>query len=124
MTRILIIEDEPALLKVVAETLRTENFEVATATDAEKGQALLPRFKPDLILLDLILPGKNGFEFLKEIKGSAEFSKIPVIILTNLGDEEEIRQGLNLGAVDYLIKADYDLEDVVNLVRKYTVSGD
>ena len=80
---------------------------------------MIQSFQPDLILLDLVLPGKNGFQFLKEIKESEKTKKIPVVILSNLGDEEEVRQGLKLGAIDFLIKADYDLDEVVEIIKKY-----
>lgn len=116
--KILIIEDEPSLLKALGEALSIEGFEVAQAIDAERGMSLLQQTRPDLILLDLILPGKNGFEVLKELKASPEYSKIPVIILSNLGDEEEIQQSLKFGAVDFLIKADYDLASLVGVIKK------
>lgn len=116
--KILIIEDEPSLLKALGEALSIEGFEVAQAIDAERGMSLLRQTRPDLILLDLILPGKNGFEVLKELKASPEYSKIPVIILSNLGDEEEIQQSLKFGAVDFLIKADYDLASLVGVIKK------
>lgn len=115
----MIVEDEPALLRALAEALSLENFQVEQAMDAERAEAILGQFRPDLILLDLILPGKNGFELLKELKSSPELRKIPVIILSNLGDEEEINQGMKLGAVDFLIKADYDLAEVVKIVKKH-----
>ncbi len=117
--RILVIEDEPALLKAMTEALSLDGFTVDSAIDAESGMAMLQAVRPNLILLDLILPGKNGFEILKEIKGTPEYAGIPVIILSNLGDEEEIQQGMKLGAKDFLIKADYDLADLVQIVKKY-----
>jgi len=119
MAKILIVEDEPSIRKVVVEALKQEGFEVQGAMDAPQAEALLMDFKPDLILLDLVLPGKNGFEFLKEIKESEKTKKIPVIILSNLGDEEEIQQSLKLGAADFLIKADYDLGEVIEVIKKY-----
>jgi DNA-binding response OmpR family regulator len=119
MSKILVIEDDPAIRKAVAEGLRQDNFEVETGGDAEQGMEILGRFEPNLILLDLILPGKNGFEFLKEIKASAKLSKIPVIILSNLGDQEEVQQALKLGAEDFLIKADYNLSEVVEIIKKH-----
>jgi len=119
MSKILVIEDDPAIRKAVAEGLRQDDFEVETGGDAEQGMEILGRFEPNLILLDLILPGKNGFEFLKEIKASVKLSKIPVIILSNLGDQEEVQQALKLGAEDFLIKADYNLSEVVEIIKKH-----
>ena len=119
MSKILIIEDEPAIKKAIMEALGQEGFEVEGAVDASQAESLIQSFQPDLILLDLVLPGKNGFQFLKEIKESEKTKKIPVVILSNLGDEEEVRQGLKLGAIDFLIKADYDLDEVVEIIKKY-----
>ncbi|HLC44997.1 MAG TPA: response regulator [Patescibacteria group bacterium] len=117
--KILIIEDEPSLLKAMEEALLVHDFQVATAVDAGRGMEQVQEFKPDLILLDIILPGKNGFEILKELKSSPEYAKIPVIIMSNLGDEEEINQSMSLGAADYLVKAEYDLNEIVNRIKKY-----
>ena len=118
-SKIMVIEDEPAILKAIIEVLQMNGYEVASAVNGEQGLNMIADFKPDMILLDLILPGKNGFEVLKEVKASPENSRIPVIILSNLGDEEEIQQGLRLGAEDFLIKADYDLNEVVKIIAKY-----
>lgn len=121
--KILVVEDEPSILKAMAEVLALNGYQVISATDGEHGLVLASQAKPDLILLDLILPGKNGFEVLKELKSSAELSSIPVVISSNLGDEEEVQQGLKLGAADYLIKADYDLNEVVKIVAKHLKSN-
>lgn len=118
-SKIMVIEDEPAILKALIEVLQMNGYEVASAANGEQGLNTIADFKPDMILLDLILPGKNGFEVLKEVKASPENSRVPVIILSNLGDEEEIQQGLKLGAADFLIKADYDLSEVVKIIAKY-----
>jgi DNA-binding response OmpR family regulator len=116
---ILVVEDEPSILKAMAEALRADGFEVQTAVDAERATALIAEKIPDLIMLDLILPGKNGFELLKELKASPSAKGVPVVIMSNLGDEEEVDQGLRLGAADYLIKADYDLSDIVKIIKKH-----
>lgn len=121
--KILVVEDEPSILKAIIEALQLNGYTTASAADGESGFNLVSDFKPDLILLDLILPRKNGFEVLKEIKASPDYRKIPVVILSNLGDEEEIQQGLKLGAADFLIKADYDLSEVVKIVGKYFKNG-
>jgi len=119
MSKILVIEDEPAIQKAIAEALRGEGFEIETSFDAEEGLNITKMFRPDLILLDLLLPGKNGFEFMNDLKKEPDIANTPIVILSNLGDEEEIKQGMSLGAKDYLIKADYDLQDVVKIVKKY-----
>lgn len=121
--KILVIEDEPSILKAMEEGLSIHGYSVAAALDATRGLELVDTFKPDLILLDLVLPGMNGFEALQLLKRNPATSKIPVIILSNLGDEEEIRQGLSYGAVDFLIKADNDLEQIVNTIKKYLLQA-
>lgn len=117
--KILVIEDEPSILKAIEEALLMHDYQVRTASNAARGMEILQEFKPELLLLDLILPGKNGFEVLHELKSSPLYMNMPVIILTNLGDEEEIRRGMELGAADFLIKADYDLEEIVKIIKKY-----
>ncbi|PIR96753.1 MAG: response regulator [Candidatus Doudnabacteria bacterium CG10_big_fil_rev_8_21_14_0_10_41_10] len=119
MRSILIIEDDPTIQKALSEVMLSEGYKVYTSFEADGGLEKVANNKPDLILLDLILPGKSGFEFLKEIKNSPSTSSIPVVILSNLGDEDEVRQGLKLGAVDFLVKADYDLNEVVKIIKKY-----
>jgi DNA-binding response OmpR family regulator len=117
--KVLVIEDEVSLQRAIAEVLRMEGLSVETASDAGRGMEITRSFKPDLILLDLILPGKNGFEFLEELRQQPEFSKLPVIVLSNLGDEEDVKQGMKLGAVDFLIKVDNDLNQISKVVNKY-----
>jgi len=82
--KILFVEDEPNLQKAIGEVLKQEGFEILAALDGEQGLNLAKKEKPDLILLDLILPKKDGFEVLKELKESEEMKDIPVIVLTNL----------------------------------------
>lgn len=105
----LIVEDEEVLLRAMYLNLHNEGYTVATATDAESALDIADRIKPNLILLDLILPKMDGFEFLKKIKSIPTLKKIPVIILSNLGDEADIEKARKLGAVDYFVKANTDL---------------
>ena len=116
--KILIIEDEKSLVKLISEAIDHEKFKVILAIDADEGMSKVISEKPDLIILDILLPGKNGFEFLKDIKGKKETEKIPVIILSNLGQEEEIRMSLGLGAIDYLVKSDFTIDEVVAKIVK------
>lgn len=118
MKKILIIEDEKTLRFLIVQTLIQEGFEVEEAIDGEEGIQKLKKNKPDLILLDLLLPNINGFEVLSKIKRDSDLESIPVIILSNLGQEEEIKKGLNLGAIDYLIKAHFTLDQIVARVKK------
>lgn len=116
--KILFVEDEPSLQKTVTEILTQEGFEMLSALDGEEGLKLIKKEKPDLILLDLILPKKDGFEILKEIKEGEETKDIPVIVLTNLEGVGDVEKALSLGAATYLVKASYELEDIVAKVKQ------
>jgi len=116
--KILIIEDDSFLLGMYAAKFNVEKFEVIIAEDGEKGLKLAFKELPDVILLDIFLPKKNGFDVLKELKGDESAKKIPVILLTNLSQKSEIEQGLSLGAADYLIKAHFMPSEVVEKVKK------
>lgn len=115
---ILFIEDELGLQKTFGDILREEGYEMLTALDGEVGLRLTKEKKPDLILLDLILPKMDGFEFLEKLKENPEIKNIPVIILTNLERTEDVERALELGAKTYLVKADYSLEEVIRKVKK------
>lgn len=118
MKKILFVEDESALQKTFGERLSPEGYEVISALDGEIGLRLAKTKKPDLILLDLILPKANGFEVLKELKEDKETKDIPVIVLTNLEGIEDINKAIELGATTYLVKAQYSLEDLVEKIKK------
>jgi len=117
--KILVIEDEKTLRFLLNQTLVEEGFEVEEAIDGEEGIQKLKESKPDLILLDLLLPGIDGFEVLSRIKRDSDSESIPVIILSNLGQEEEVERGLKLGAIDYLIKAHFTLDEIALRVKKF-----
>ncbi len=118
MKTILFIEDEPTLQKAISQFLEKKGYEIKSALDGEIGIAMAKEFKPDLILLDLILPKKDGFEVLKEIKGNDEIKHIPVIVLTNLEGDTDIEKVLSLGATTYLVKANYELEEIVKKIKE------
>ena len=118
MKKILFIEDEFALQKTMGDTLRDQNYEVVSAMNGEEGLRMAKLEKPNLILLDLILPKKDGFEVLKTLVEDSETKEIPVIILTNLERMQDIEKALELGAKTYLVKANYTLEEVVEKVKK------
>ncbi len=118
MRKILFVEDESVLQKTFEETLRKEGYEMISALDGEVGFNLAKKEKPDLILLDLVLPKINGFEVLKKLKEDPETKKIPVIILTNLERMSDIDKALESGAAAYLVKVDYSLEEVVEKIKK------
>ena len=115
--KILFIEDESALQKAVTQVLSEEGYQVLSALDGEIGLKLARKELPDLVLLDLILPKKDGFEVLTELKQGQETKQIPVIILTNLEGGEDVERALSLGATTYLVKTNYRLEEVVEKIK-------
>lgn len=115
---ILFIEDEPALQKALGRSLEEEGFAVQAAIDGETGLAFVKKEVPDLILLDLILPKKDGFEVLRELKGDPATKHIPIIILTNREESADVEKALSLGASTYLVKANYQLKDVMAKIKE------
>lgn len=116
--KILFIEDESTLQKTFGDILSKEGYEMISALDGEIGLNLAKVKKPDLILLDLILPRKNGFEVLGELKKDEKTKDIPVIVLTNLEDIKDIDKVLQLGATTYLVKAQYSLEEILEKIKE------
>lgn len=116
--KILLVEDDQFLVSMYATKFELEKFQVITAEDGEKGLNLAKQEKPDIILLDIMLPVMNGFDVLKALKNNPETAKIPVILLTNLSQKSEIEQGLNMGAQDYLIKAHFMPSEVLDKIKK------
>ena len=118
MTKILFIEDEPNLQKTLGEALRQEGYEVKPAFNGQEGLELAKSEKPDLILLDLILPKIDGFTVLQEVKKDPVLKDTPVIVLTNLEGSSDVEKALELGATTYLVKANYNLEEVVTKIKQ------
>jgi len=116
--KILLVEDDSFLLSMYATKFELEGFKVVMAEDGEKAVRLAGKEAPDIILLDIILPKLNGFEVLRQLKANSQTALIPVILLTNLSQREEIEQGLNMGAQDYLIKAHFMPSEVVDKIKK------
>ena len=117
MKKILIIEDDEFLRKLIVSKIKEHGFNVLEAVDGEEGIKKIQEEKPDLVLLDLILPGAGGFEVLSKMKEDRGLSSIPVIILANLGQKEDIERGLKLGAVDYLIKAHFTPHGIIEKIK-------
>ncbi len=117
--KILLVEDDPFLLSMYTTKFELENFRVITAEDGKKGLKLAIEETPDIILLDILLPKMNGFEVLRELKSNGNVNNIPIILLTNLSQKDEVEQGLRLGADDYLIKAHFMPSEVVEKIKKY-----
>jgi DNA-binding response OmpR family regulator len=118
MRSILIIEDEPTLQKALSAALTQDGYEVKSALDGELGLKTAREIKPNLILLDLILPKLDGFEVLEELKNDDQTKNIPVIVLTNLESAQDVEKSLALGAFSYLVKANYDLKDVLEKIQE------
>ncbi len=115
---IALIEDDDFLLKMYQTKLEVEGYKVEVAMDGEKGYSLIQKKKPQVVLLDIVLPKLNGFELLEKMKDESLIEKIPVILLTNLSHKEDIKKGLNLGAKDYLIKAHYMPSEVIEKIKQ------
>lgn len=115
--KILIVEDDKFLRGLIASKLAKEGFEVVEAVDGEDGVKKIPEAMPNLVLLDLLLPGIDGFEVLKQVKAIEASKNIPVIILSNLGAKEDIEKGLSLGAIDFMVKAHFTPEEIIEKVR-------
>ena len=116
--KILIIEDDKFLRQLIVQKLVKEGYEISEAVDGEEGAKKIKEEKPDLVLLDLILPGIGGFEVLSRTKKDPDLFSIPVIILSNLGQKEDMEKGLELGAVDYLVKAHLTPGEIIEKIKK------
>lgn len=121
--KILIIEDDKFLLKLYSDKLRREGFEVIESISGKEGSNKVFVEKPDLVILDLVLPQKSGFEILSEMKLNSETKNIPVVILTNLGQEVDIKRGLELGAVAYLVKTEFSINQLGEVVKEHLVKA-
>ncbi|MDD5639743.1 MAG: response regulator [Candidatus Paceibacterota bacterium] len=119
MAKILLIEDDKFLRELMAKKLMNMKYDVAIAVDGEEGLQKIKSEKPDLVLLDLILPGINGFEVLEKAKADPDTVTIPVIILSNLGQGEDIERGLKLGAKDFLVKAHFTPQEIIEKMKTY-----
>ncbi|HTK04548.1 MAG TPA: response regulator [Candidatus Eisenbacteria bacterium] len=117
-TKVLIIEDEPALRDIYSTKLKIDGFEVLEATDGVEGFEAAIQQSPAIVLLDVVLPIKDGFEVLKDLKANPKTRGIPVVILSNLGQGYEVKRGMALGAATFLTKANLTPVQIVEEVRK------
>jgi len=115
--KILIIEDEYALVKSLKSVL-SQKYKVVSAANGKEGIKKAIKDKPDLILLDLLLPDMFGLEILKQLKKDSQTKDIPVVVLTNLGNTETVSKIIQAGGQEYLIKSDYTLDEVVDKIGK------
>lgn len=115
---IVVADDEPFILQAYQEGLQRAGYKILTAADGATALKLAKDHKPDLILLDLIMPDLNGFEVLEKLKHNRKLKNIPVIVVSNISkatDEHEVR---SLGAIEFVVKSNYSLKDIVSIVRK------
>ena len=118
MIKILVVEDDETLRKILKDKLTQEGFTLLTAKDGEEGLEAALKSKPDLILLDVIMPKMDGVDMLKKLREDSFGNKVPVLLLTNDGDPEHIKETLKANATDYLVKSDWKLEDIVNIIKE------
>jgi two-component system response regulator VicR len=115
--KILIVEDDPVLLKVLSTKVKDADYTVVEAKDGKQALAKFKKWHPDLVLLDIVMPLKSGFEVLEEIKIKQK-SKTPVIILSNLAEDQNIDKWKKLGASDYITKSNFTLEEIIIKINK------
>jgi DNA-binding response OmpR family regulator len=122
--KILIIEDDASFRRVYHDMFETAGYQVLVAENGELGWDLAKAEKPDLIMLDLVLPGLHGFEVLKYVRGDSETKNIPVIITTALGEQDDIRKGIELGANDYMVKGFFTPREILAKIRAVFTQAD
>ncbi len=118
MKTILLVEDDPFLVDIYTTKLKEAGFSIRVAIDGKEVLRKIKKDMPDLLLLDIVLPNFNGWEILRKIERDDELKTIKIVILSNLGEKEEIEKGLKLGATRYLVKAHYTPSDVIKEVKK------
>lgn len=117
MSKVLIIEDEPAYQKILKDTFEKEHFEVILSSDTKQAIAGIAKARPDVILLDIMLPGgMNGFDFLEHLKANELTAKIPVVVVTNLSSEEKTAK--EIGAFYYFTKSDTTITQIIEKVKE------
>jgi DNA-binding response OmpR family regulator len=116
--KILIAEDEEVLLDILSKKLNKEGYQVFLTKDGKACLETMKKEKPDLVLLDILMPKKNGFEVLKEMQKDEVLKEIPVIVVSNSGQPVELNEAIKLGAKDWLIKAEFDIDEVLEKVKK------
>lgn len=113
----LVVEDEGSIRRAIVLKFNKEGFDVLEAKNGEEGLEMFIKERPEIILLDLLMPVMGGMEMLKKLRKCEGGADVPVIIFTNLSEAEQTAEGLEFGVRDYLVKSDWKLEDVVEIVR-------
>lgn len=118
MKSILLVEDDPFLIDICVKKFKAVGYQVKVAKDGQEAIKILSRKKPDLVLLDIVMPGMAGWEVLRRLKQDKEFADLKIIVLSNLSQKQEVEKGLGLGAEKYLIKSQFTPAEVVEQVRE------
>jgi len=118
MKKVLIVEDEDIIVGLLEKKLTQEGYEVSIAYNGEEGMEKLRSVKPDIVLLDIVMPKKSGYEVMEEMSKDPELSKIPIIVISNSGQPVELDKAKNMGAKDWLVKTQFDPKEVVEKVRR------
>ena len=118
MYKILVVEDEQFLVQVLKDNLESEGYVIDTASDGEGAMVKIRKNRPNIILLDLLMPKKDGFYVLEEVRKNLEWKLIPVLVLSNLGGDAEIKRALAMGADDYFVKSQHPIEEVLEKVKE------
>lgn len=121
--KILVVEDELALSQVLSDRFTEEGFEVQTAADGEEGLQKATEWKPDLVLLDIVMPKMDGMTMLHKLRATPVGKTMPVILLTNLSDTEDVYDAMANGVYDFLVKSHWDLEDLIHEVQTKLIGG-
>ncbi|PIV12900.1 MAG: response regulator [Candidatus Nealsonbacteria bacterium CG03_land_8_20_14_0_80_36_12] len=116
MKKILIIEDEEIIIEFLQKRLNKEGYEVSLARNGEKGLQMMRETKPNLVLLDIILPQKGGFEVMEQMEKESELKLIPVIVISNSGQLSELDRAKRLGAKNWIIKTEFDPQEIINKI--------
>lgn len=124
LMKVLLVEDDKFLRTVLEKKLLNEGFEVVVAEDGEEAIQKLVQERPGIILLDIVLPKRSGFSVIEEVRKDPEFRSLPIIVLSNLGQQEDVEKGLSLGAVEYFVKARIALDDLLGKIKEYAAKGE
>lgn len=116
--KVLIVEDDTVLANAITMSLENEGYDLLVATDGEEAEKMISKNMPDLVLLDLLLPIKNGFEVLKTMRENEATKNITVVVLTNFEQETSVDEAVKLGAKDYIVKANIDIKEIPRIVKK------
>jgi two-component system sensor histidine kinase/response regulator len=119
LPKVLVAEDDPFLAKIYTANLSKANIDVKIAANGDEVFQFIEEFHPDVILLDLIMPKQDGFQVLEKIKATEKWKDIPVVVTSNLGQQVDKAKADALGAVEYLVKSDISIQDIITTVRRY-----